>query len=70
MKLTPLQDWVLIRTGEPSEKSTGGMAPEEVFASGVPGTGGRSVPGNRTGESRMPSLLRTAERLRQRDSQV
>ena len=25
MKLTPLHDWVLIRTGEPSEKSTGGI---------------------------------------------
>jgi chaperonin GroES len=25
MKLTPLHDWVLIRTGEPSEKSAGGI---------------------------------------------
>lgn len=25
MKLTPLQDWVLIRIGEPSGKSTGGI---------------------------------------------
>jgi len=25
MKLTPLHDWVLIRTGESSEKSAGGM---------------------------------------------
>ncbi len=25
MKLTPLQDWVLIRTGEPRDKSTGGI---------------------------------------------
>ena len=25
MKLQPLHDWVLIRTGEPSEKSTGGI---------------------------------------------
>ena len=25
MKFTPLHDWVLIRTGEPSEKSAGGI---------------------------------------------
>ena len=25
MKLTPLHDWVLIRTGEPKEKSAGGI---------------------------------------------
>jgi chaperonin GroES len=25
MKLTPLHDWVLIRTGEPSEKTAGGI---------------------------------------------
>ena len=25
MKLTPLQDWVLIRTGEPREKTFGGI---------------------------------------------
>ncbi len=25
MKLTPLHDWVLIRTGEPKEKSSGGI---------------------------------------------
>ncbi|HEX6948181.1 MAG TPA: co-chaperone GroES, partial [Nitrospira sp.] len=25
MKLRPLHDWVLIRTGEPSEKSLGGI---------------------------------------------
>ena len=25
MKLTPLHDWVLIRTGEPSDKSAGGI---------------------------------------------
>ena len=25
MKLQPLHDWVLIRTGEPSDKSTGGI---------------------------------------------
>ena len=25
MKLTPLHDWVLIRTGKPSEKSAGGI---------------------------------------------
>ena len=25
MKLTPLHDWVLIRTGEPSEKFAGGI---------------------------------------------
>ena len=61
MKLTPLHDWVLIRIGEPSGKTTGGIiipdsAQEEPEEGEV-----LAVGGGRYGEGRPPSAEQMAE---------